>query len=460
MEDKYRHYETLGLDRNASLSEVKKAYRSLAKTFHPDVSSHPRARENYEKIQQAYETLSDPKTRGEYNAYLDDLEHTAIDEDEYEDEDGIHIENEFYVHNEPITINGRDITLNSVHHLITNDQEYIEYNGEYLSYDRDDFPFDTRDIENEFYVRKEGITIDGEEYIFKNSHHVVISGQEYIEYDGDYLPFDKHEKYQSPSSNGAIGGFCLTVAKLAIILVLSFTFYHGYMIATSGDFATTSESGVEVPAGNLVQPNIQTNPQTNPQTTSREKKISQEIKNSVDPENPITRNYALSLIETSHGGTRNIAQVCDIWDKCYNKWTYVSDPRGSEYFSPASTTINIGLKGDCDDFAILISSLVEAVGGSTRVILAQGANGGGHAYPEVYVTDNKKDFDSIAKTICKRYHCKSIAYHIQYDKDKNPHYWLNLDWQSKHPGGKFYEDDGTLTAYYPNGYYYKFKSNT
>jgi hypothetical protein len=448
MEDEYRYYETLGLDRNASLSEITKAYRSLAKTFHPDVSSHPRARENFQKIQQAYEALSDPKTRGEYDAYLDALEQPAHDDDAGD----IHIENEFYVQNEAITIQGRDRILDSVHHVIANGQEYIEYNGEFLSYDRGDFPFDTRDIEEEFYVPDEAIAIDGEEYTFDIAHHVIINGQEYVEYNGDFLPFDKYEDHQSSSSDGGGGGFLKTVANLAIVLVIAFTLYHGYIIATSGNVAAAPESGVDIPAANLVQPT--------PQPTSREEKISQDIKDAINPDNPTTRNYALSLVDKSHGGTRNIAQVCDIWEKCYDEWTYISDPRGLEYFSPASTTIDLGLKGDCDDFAILIASLVEAMGGTTRVILAQGANGGGHAYTEVYVTNNKKDFDSIAQSICKRYHCKSVAYHIEYDKDKNPRYWLNLDWQSKHPGGKFYDSDGTLTAYYSNGYWYKFKSNT
>jgi len=446
MEDEYRYYETLGLDRNASLSEIKKAYRSLAKTYHPDVSSHPRAIENFQKIQQAYEALSDTKKRGEYDAYLDTLEESVRDESE----DDIHIENEFYVHNEPIAINGRDQILDSVHHVIVDGQEFIEYNGEFLSYNRGDFPFDTRNINKEFYVPNEGIAVNEKEYTFKNAHHVVINGQEYVEYDGDFLPFNQQE-YQDSSSSGG-GGLLRKLANLAMVLVVAFTLYHGYIIATSGDIVATPEIGVDVSAGNLVQPA--------PQVTSREEKFSQEIKDAIDPDNPTTRNYALSLIDKSHEGTRNIAQVCDIWEKCYDKWTYVSDPKGFEYFSPASNTIRLGLKGDCDDFAILIASLVEAVGGKTRVILAQGANGGGHAYAEVYVTDNKKDFDAIAQSICKRYRCQSIAYHIEYDKDKNPRYWLNLDWQSNHPGGKFYDSDGTLTAYYSNGYWYKFKSST
>jgi curved DNA-binding protein CbpA len=218
MKDEYRYYETLGLDRNASLSEITKAYRSLAKAYHPDVSSHPRARDNFQKIQQAYEALSDPKSRGEYDAYLDAPEEPTFHEDTNE----IHIEKEFYVHNEPIMLNGREHILDNVHHVIINGQEFIEYNGEFLTYDRGIFPFDTRDIDGEFYVPNENITIDGEDYTFTNAHHVSIRGQEYIEYNGDFLLFESSS-----------GGFLKTAIKWIFVLTIAFTLYHGYIIATS-----------------------------------------------------------------------------------------------------------------------------------------------------------------------------------------------------------------------------------
>jgi|BioPla2DNA2_1021312.scaffolds.fasta_scaffold13466_5 hypothetical protein len=466
MEDEYRYYEILGLNRNASSSEISRAYRSLAKTYHPDVSSHPRALENFQKIQQAYEALSDPRTRNEYDAYLDALEQSYPDDDfqpHFDGMDDIYIEHEFYAHNEPIIIRGQSYRLDYVRHLIISGREYIEYNGEHLPYDRGYFPFDTHTIDNEFYVSNEVIEIDGEEYTFATAHHVVITGQEYIEYNGEFLPFSRQE-HPEPHQQG--GGWLRKIAKLAIILVVAFTVYHGFLIGTSGTTATAGDD-TGVPPPNPIRT---TSPATSGsskvvlaptpvRTTSPEVKYSKLIADAMDPENPVTRNYALSLIDKSHGGERNIAQVCDIWEKVYNKWTYVSDPKGLEYFSSASNTIKLGLKGDCDDFAILVASLIEATGGGTRIILAHGADGGGHAYPEVYITSNKEDFNSIAQYICKRYHCKSVAYHLERDKDGNPRYWLNLDWQSRHPGGKFYKSDGVLTAYYSNGYWYKFRSN-
>jgi preprotein translocase subunit Sec63 len=50
-------YATLGLHADATLDEVKKAYRQLAKLYHPDVSSFPDARERFIEITEAYELI-------------------------------------------------------------------------------------------------------------------------------------------------------------------------------------------------------------------------------------------------------------------------------------------------------------------------------------------------------------------------------------------------------------------
>lgn len=61
-------YKLLGVSRGASGEEIKKAYRSLVRRFHPDANpGDPRAEERFKEIQQAYETLSNPEKRGEYD---------------------------------------------------------------------------------------------------------------------------------------------------------------------------------------------------------------------------------------------------------------------------------------------------------------------------------------------------------------------------------------------------------
>lgn len=173
------------------------------------------------------------------------------------------------------------------------------------------------------------------------------------------------------------------------------------------------------------------------------------IRDAIDPYNPVTRDYAVSLVPRAHGGPFNLAQACDLWEDVYGRWTYVDDPRGDEYFSPASRTIALGLKGDCDDFAITIAAMIESVGGSARVVTAKNSTSG-HAYPEVYIGNSSAKFEEAAAYIRQRYHVTDVGCHITSGED-GPRYWLNLDWWSRHPGGRFFADDGVRVAYYPDG---------
>ncbi len=64
------YYEILGVDRGASTTEVKQAFRRMARELHPDVNSHdPDAEEKFKAAAEAYEVLSDPERRRTYDAY-------------------------------------------------------------------------------------------------------------------------------------------------------------------------------------------------------------------------------------------------------------------------------------------------------------------------------------------------------------------------------------------------------
>ncbi|HXS26982.1 MAG TPA: DnaJ C-terminal domain-containing protein [Steroidobacteraceae bacterium] len=61
------YYQALGVSRNATAEEVKKAYRRLARKYHPDVSKEPNAEEHFKAVQEAYEVLKDPEKRAAYD---------------------------------------------------------------------------------------------------------------------------------------------------------------------------------------------------------------------------------------------------------------------------------------------------------------------------------------------------------------------------------------------------------
>jgi curved DNA-binding protein len=65
---KYKdYYATLGVDRSASADDIKKAYRKLARKYHPDVSKEPDAEERFKEVAEAYETLKDAEKRAAYD---------------------------------------------------------------------------------------------------------------------------------------------------------------------------------------------------------------------------------------------------------------------------------------------------------------------------------------------------------------------------------------------------------
>src|SRR5580658_5152755 len=61
------YYQTLGLERSATAEAIRKAYRRLARKYHPDVSKEPNALEQFKQMQEAYEVLKDPKKRAAYD---------------------------------------------------------------------------------------------------------------------------------------------------------------------------------------------------------------------------------------------------------------------------------------------------------------------------------------------------------------------------------------------------------
>ena len=75
------YYKVLGLDRTATQADIRKAYRKLAKQYHPDVNKdNPQAQERFQEINEANEVLSAPQKRKKYDEYGEHWAHA----DEYE----------------------------------------------------------------------------------------------------------------------------------------------------------------------------------------------------------------------------------------------------------------------------------------------------------------------------------------------------------------------------------------
>ncbi|MGQ9692247.1 MAG: DnaJ domain-containing protein [Thermaceae bacterium] len=63
------YYAILGVQRNATQEEIKRAYKRLARQYHPDVNKSPEAEEKFKEINEAYAVLSDPEKRRIYDQY-------------------------------------------------------------------------------------------------------------------------------------------------------------------------------------------------------------------------------------------------------------------------------------------------------------------------------------------------------------------------------------------------------
>jgi len=71
------YYKTLGVPKNASTEDIKKAYRKLARQHHPDVNKKPEAEKKFKEINEANEVLSDPEKRKRYDTIGPDWERYA-----------------------------------------------------------------------------------------------------------------------------------------------------------------------------------------------------------------------------------------------------------------------------------------------------------------------------------------------------------------------------------------------
>src|SRR5215472_10240888 len=81
MADDKDFYQLLGVARDASQDDIQRAYRKLARQYHPDVNADPAAEERFKDVSEAYDVLSDPQTRRRYDAFGPDFRQVPPDVD-------------------------------------------------------------------------------------------------------------------------------------------------------------------------------------------------------------------------------------------------------------------------------------------------------------------------------------------------------------------------------------------
>lgn len=174
------------------------------------------------------------------------------------------------------------------------------------------------------------------------------------------------------------------------------------------------------------------------------------IRDAIDPSSPITRNLAVR-VAAGDDGPFKVEQIARIWKHVRLAWRYVNDPRGTDYYARASETITNGFAGDCDDFAILLAAMIEAIGGRTRVVVMDGP-GGGHAYTEVCIDGPPNEVSNkIARfyrqSWDRRLGARPPQLLIHYRSDASCPVWLNLDWTTNVIGGPYAEERYAIAIY-------------
>lgn len=155
------------------------------------------------------------------------------------------------------------------------------------------------------------------------------------------------------------------------------------------------------------------------------------------------RNKAV-LLAGNNEGILNLGQICDIFDYCYKNWRYVNDPRVGEFYSKASSTLANDLNGDCDDFAIIMCSMILSIGGEARINFAYDQESG-HAFTEVNIGNG--DIATFQEYISRRYYLSNDDNEFWIRKDKYGNNWMNLDWQANRPAGKYFNYSNGTSFY-------------
>ena len=157
----------------------------------------------------------------------------------------------------------------------------------------------------------------------------------------------------------------------------------------------------------------------------------------LQPRDPVVRDFTVQLAKDHPGayddpqGSRvpteaGLKQLYRIHQFVSSQWKYVSDPNVNwfDYASPARRTLAVGLAGDCDDYAVLLASLFDAIGARVRILHGY-APPMGHAWTEVFLgrgTQGERNLNRLKIIL------GSSVKAIEYQRETDGSIWLITDW--------------------------------
>lgn len=144
-----------------------------------------------------------------------------------------------------------------------------------------------------------------------------------------------------------------------------------------------------------------------------------------------------------------ITKICAAFYHYKNNWHYKDDPGKGDLINDPTITIQSGLIGDCDDFAVLMAAAIRIMGKRSRVVLGHNQEVVGHAYTEMFVGRSAYEAQAMINNIIKKYakiYNEINVFKVYARNDANG-YWLNFDWFAKYPSGTYYPATKEVVLY-------------
>ena len=169
--------------------------------------------------------------------------------------------------------------------------------------------------------------------------------------------------------------------------------------------------------------------------------ITAEVEANLDLGNLFVEQTAVTIAK-DYPGDYNLNQISEVYDAMRKGWYYYSDPSYKDEYKSANRSLqdgkisnSIGM-GDCDDFAILMASLLESLQGSTRIVFSYDQDSRlNHAYAEVYLG---KKSDPRADELIGWFKDEYSQPEIPGQTVTDDGVWLNLDYNGTYPGGYYF----------------------